>query len=286
LGPLERDAADRLLASRLLAKPPADLCQALWDRSGGHPGLMLELLKVAVERDALREHEGILLADSAVLSGLSLPVSLEVARLERLSRLSGPAQALAQALAVLGRPATEEELLAVAAVAGRPGLEELGAAGLSCRVGENWSLCPPGLARSVIQQMPEHDRCSLHERALALGSLSDRERFTHLRGAGRSEEALAGAAQALAEAPDERLAIEAAELAEQTAPDEASKWQERAAKVLLERGRHRVAIPYLERALESSPGRGSARSLPGAAAVQRRLGTHLPGRSRIGAVRG
>ena len=71
LGPLEREAADRLLASRLLDKPPEGLCQALWDRAGGHPGLLLELLKVAIERGALIEREGGLFVDSAVLAGLT-----------------------------------------------------------------------------------------------------------------------------------------------------------------------------------------------------------------------
>jgi transcriptional regulator with GAF, ATPase, and Fis domain/tetratricopeptide (TPR) repeat protein len=252
LGPLEREAADQLLASRLLDKPPANLCQALWDRAGGHPGLLLELLKVAIEQGALKEHEGELIADSAVLSGLRLPVSLEAARLERLSRLPEPAQALARALAVLGRPAAEAELLAVAGVADRMGLDDLAGAGLcTCRSGGNWSLSPPGLGKTILQQLPQDARRSLHETVLAVGRLSDLERFTHLRGAGRNEEALASAAATLAQAPDERLAIGAAEIAEQTAPAEASRWQERAARALLERGHHLAAIPYLERALES-----------------------------------
>ncbi|TFG86902.1 MAG: hypothetical protein E4H17_03795, partial [Gemmatimonadales bacterium] len=154
LGPLEHEAADRLLASRLLDRPPADLREALWERAGGHPGLLLELLRLAIERGALRECEGELLADGAVLAGLSLPGSLEAAHLERLSRLSAPAQALARALAVFGRPAGESELLAVAAVADRAGLEELAGAGLSlCREEEKWSLCPPGLGNSIYQQM-------------------------------------------------------------------------------------------------------------------------------------
>ncbi len=252
LGPLEHEAADRLLASRLLDRPPADLREALWERAGGHPGLLLELLRLAIERGALRECEGELLADGAVLAGLSLPGSLEAAHLEWLSRLSGPAQALARALAVFGRPAGESELLAVAAVADRAGLEELAGTGLSlCREEGKWSLCPPGLGNSIYQQMPECARRELHERVLTRGNLSDPERFPHLRGAGRSQEALASAARTLAQAPDERLAIEAAELAEQAAPDVAPEWQERAARALLERGRHLAAVPHLERALES-----------------------------------
>ena len=252
LGPLGREAADRLLTSRLLEKPPADLCQALWERAGGHPGLLLELLRVAIERGALLEREGGLLADSAALVGLSLPSSLEAAHLERLNGLSESAQALARALAVFGRPAGESELLAVDAVADRADLEELAGAGLGlCREGGRWSLCPPGLGNSIYQQMPERARCSLHEKVLTLGTLSDPERFTHLRGAGRNKEALASAARTLAQAPDELLAIEATELAEQAAPDEAPAWQERVARVLLERGRHLAAVPYLERALES-----------------------------------
>ena len=252
LGPLEREAADRLVASRLQDQPPVGLCQTLWERAGGHPGLLIELLRVAIERGALQEREGELTVDGAVLAGLSLPSSLETARLERLGGLSEPAQALARALAVFSRPAEEGELLAVAGIAGRGSLEELAGAGLGlCRDGGIWSLCPPGLGRSILEQTPDRVRRALHEGVLAQRSLSDRERFTHLIGADRSTEALASAARTFAEEPDEWLASEAADLAERIAPDEAPSWQERAARVLVDRGRHLAAIPHLERALQS-----------------------------------
>lgn len=252
LGPLDREAADRLLASRLQDRPPEGLSQALWECAGGHAGLLLELLKVAVEQGALIEREGELYADSAVLAGLSLPHSLEDARLTRLSGLSGPAEALARALAVLGRPARVGELMAMAGITDRTGLEELAGAALGrCEDGGKWSLSPPGLGSSLYRDMSESVRCTLHESALALTGLTEKERFTHLRGAGRSREALASAAQILSEAPDERLAIEAAELATQAVPEEAPLWHQRAASALLDRGRHLAAIPHLKHALQS-----------------------------------
>ncbi len=252
LPPLERDGAERLVASRLQEQPPADLCRELWQRAGGHPGLLIELLRVAAERGALQEREGDLLLDAAKLAGMDLPDSLEAAALARLAVLPAAGCAAVRALAILDRPARDGEIAAVAGAAGAGALAELERSGLGrCDRDGTWSLSPPGLAAAIARVIPEAERAALHTRALGLPGLGPRERFAHLREAGRGPEALADAEASLADSPDEALALQATELAERITPEAAPQWQQRTARILMDRGRHPAAVPLIERALQS-----------------------------------
>ena len=259
LAALERADAERLAAARLHEHPPRDLAGFLWNRSGGHPGLLVELLRLAADRGALREGEVGLSVDPALLESLLLPGDYESTRLARLTALAEPARSAAAALAVWGRPAGPAEIGALAPAADTAALERLLAAGLATRVGaESWTLSPPGLAASVLAALAEDERRRLHRAALAQPRLPAAERFAHLRGSGSAREALAAADEALAGGADEALVVEAAALADAEVPAEAAAWLERAGRLLVERGRHKAAIPFLERALEREPA-GAAR---------------------------
>lgn len=251
LGALERESASRLVAARLHHPPPPALCEILWKRSGGHPGLLVELLRAAAEGGALTESEGGLALDRAALEGMALPAGFEASLLGRLAMLTEPARSAAAALAVWDRPVGPGELGAIASTAAAAALDELGGAGLAARGSTGcWTLCPPGLATQILASLEEGERHRLHGAALTHPGLSGAEKFVHLRGAGRPKEALAATAAALESCADDRLAMDAAALAEAEVSEEAAAWLERAARLLLEHGRHRAAIPYLERALE------------------------------------
>ncbi len=243
LGPLDRESADRLVAARLHQPVPPALAEALWKHSGGHPGLLVELLRGAADQGVLTEGEGGVAVDPVALERMAFPADFAASLLARLAALSPAAVSAARRLAAWERPARREELDAALAA-----LEELGTAGLAAPdEAGRWSLSPPGLAPQILASLPAEERRRLHEWVLAHAALPAAERFAHLRGAGRVEEALAAAAGAC---DDERLVTDAADLALAAAPAEAAAWQERAGRVLLERGRHRAAIPFLERALE------------------------------------
>jgi Nif-specific regulatory protein len=259
LGPLDRDGAERLVAARLHSSAPRDLCDFLWDRAGGHPGMLVEFLRAAAERGAVKEGEAGLIVDRSALERITLPADFEKSLLVRLASLTGRAHSIAASLAAWGRPVVSVELRSLDPAFDQAALEELLATGLAMRNGSGRvSLCPPGLGRQILSSLGADERVSLHRAVLHQPGLSDTERFVHLRGAGAAREALAAAGRALAAQPDEGVAIEAAGLAEEQVPEEAASWQEIAGRLLLERGRHRAAIPYLERALDGEPG-GAAR---------------------------
>ncbi|HVP14184.1 MAG TPA: sigma 54-interacting transcriptional regulator [Terriglobales bacterium] len=250
LGALEREAATRLVAARLNESPPAALIDFLWERSGGHPGLLIELLRAAAEGGALREDDAGLALDTQALERIAFPAGFEASLLGRLASLPEAARRTAAALAVWGRPASAAEL-AISPSSDERAREELERAGLAAKGSDGtWSLRPPGLGARVLESLDPGERCALHSAVLLRGGLSDAERFAHLRGAGRASEALAAAAQALEANADERLATAASDLAEREAPAEVATWLERAARVLQEHGRYAQAIPHLERALE------------------------------------
>ncbi len=254
IGPLDDDGAVRLVAARLNHNPPAELSQFLSRRTGGHPGALVEFLRAAAASGALQESDAGLTVDAAGLERIALPADFEESLLTRLRTLGPGALAAATALALWGRPADVSELRTVEPSAGDEAIEMLLGAGLVTRSGSGQlAMCPPGLAQRIVDLLDEEKRRRLHRAALAHVGLSPAERFVHLRGAGRAREALTTAATALAEHADERLAMDAAALAESEVRDEAATWEERAGVMLLERGRHRASIPYLEHALEAEP---------------------------------
>ena len=250
LGPLERDGLERLVAARLNVAAPKELCDFLWRRSGGHPGLAVESLHAAAEAGALEEGEAGLTLHAANLEGLALPADFQSALRRRVEALPPDARAAAAALAVWGRPVGMDKIRALVPDAGPAALDGLLSAGLASRDAEGrHALNPPGLGGQAVATLGDGDRQRLHRAALTQPGLSDAERFVHLRAVGAPREALAAAGAALAAGADESLAMEAAALAAAEVPGESAAWQERAGRALVERGRHRAAIPYLERSL-------------------------------------
>jgi transcriptional regulator with GAF, ATPase, and Fis domain/tetratricopeptide (TPR) repeat protein len=250
LGVLDRATANRLTETRLHDTAPAELGEFLWRRSGGHPGLLVETLRGAAASGALIEREVGLRVDAAALERAPVPESFEDALVARLAVLGPGSREAAEVLATFARPVARADVLAIAEARDED-VSRLVASGLA-RADENGRLAlqPPALADRILAGASVERVRRLHESALERPGLTQAERFDHLRHAGRAHEALAAAAAANAEGRvDERLAIAAAELAEASAPDEAATWHERAGRALIDRGRHRAAIPYLERSL-------------------------------------
>jgi Nif-specific regulatory protein len=254
LAELEPAALERLVAARLLRPAPRDLLEFLRERAGGNPGLVVELMRVAAERGALKETEASVLLDAEALQGLTLPEDFEVSLTSRLVALPAPSLAAARALAVLSRPALAEELCALAPTAGVEALAELRQHGLA-RLDESgrFALSPPALASIVLASCELEERQRLHRAALVDASLSSAERFAHLRGAGDAEPALEAGEAAFASHPEVTLALQAADLAVPDRPARAAAWLERAATLLIDQGRQVLAIPHLERALALEP---------------------------------
>ncbi len=254
LGLFEREHADRLLSVRLQTQPPAELADAIWARCGGHPGLTVEVLELAARAGVLREAESGLTLDREALARLSLPADFEAARLARVAALAPGARAAAAALAVWGTPVLPAELLAIEPAAGEASLVALRGAGVLVSGDDGrCALNPPALARGVLAALESEDRVRLHRAALERPDLPLAMRFRLRRGAGEPERALEEAERALAGGADLALALEAAELALAEVPAEAAAWAGRAGQLLIERGRYRDALPYLERAVALAP---------------------------------
>ncbi len=254
LGPLERDAADALLRARLHGSSPPELAEAVWKRAGGHPGLVIETLHAAAESGALVDGESGITIDRDRLEQLSLPADFEQACLARLASLGPEANAAAAALAVWGGPLAPSSLLTMEPRATSEALASLEDSGLLARDEPGrCTLRPPGLVRSVGQALGADERAALHRAALRIGGLGAAQRFAHLAGAGESVAALVEAEEALAEGAGAELAIEAAAVAARLSVEVAVAWEERAGRMLLDRGRYREAIPHLVRALECAP---------------------------------
>jgi Nif-specific regulatory protein len=254
LPPLEPAAAERLVTTRLLRPAPRDLLEFLGERAAGHPGLIVELLRLAAEQGALREGEDGVRLDRARLAETAMPEGFEATWTSRLAALEEPARRAALWLAVLARAARSEEMLALDPSLSANALTELARQGLVAR-GEDgrFALSPPSLATLVLGAGDEAERRRMHRAVLGDPQLSSTERFAHLRGAGDDEGALAAAEAAYAAQPDVALALAAAALAESRDKAVAAAWLERAAAQLIEQGRQALAIPHLERALMLEP---------------------------------
>jgi transcriptional regulator with GAF, ATPase, and Fis domain/tetratricopeptide (TPR) repeat protein len=252
LRPLDRASTEALVRARLHAPPPPELMEALWERAGGHPGLVVETLRAAVSTGAIADTEAGIALDRERLSQLPRSRDLEQASLARLRALGPEVVATATALAVCAAAISEEELARLEPRAGAASLAVLERAGLLVRDEDGRaSLHPAGFARAVLQSLDPGTRESLHRAMLALDGLLPAQRFRYLAGAGDVASALAVAEQAFA--GDLALTLEAAHVAGTEAEAIAALWAERAGRALLDRGRYREAIPYVERALELEP---------------------------------
>jgi transcriptional regulator with GAF, ATPase, and Fis domain/tetratricopeptide (TPR) repeat protein len=254
LGPLDRDALHDLIAARLRRTPSDGLTEALWERSGGRPGLAVETLLAAASAGAIADGESGITLDRERLSSLPMPAGFEQGCLARLRSLGDAAWAAAAALAVRVEPSTPAELQRIEPRANETALAALAREGLLSRdAADRCQLAPPGLARTVRDALDGTLRSALHRSALELPGLTAAQRFRHHAGAGQASLALVEAERALAEGAGIELAVEAAAVAAHEPARVAAGWEERAARMLLERGRYREAIPPLLRALERAP---------------------------------
>ena len=254
LRPLREEDLRRMVAARLGQPPPESLASFLWNGSRGHAGLAVELLRAAAASGALREDDTGLIVAADLLPTIRA-ASFEESLLARLDALGEAAVEAALALAVCSRPEEARRLGAIAPAADEPTLARLTDAGLAAHDGgARYRLATPALASALLGRVPEARRMALHTAALEAGPLPPAERVAHLSAAGRVSEALDAAAAALEARDDERLAIEAATLAERAHPVQAAALHERAAHALAARGRYDSAAPHAARALELDPG--------------------------------
>jgi transcriptional regulator with GAF, ATPase, and Fis domain len=251
---LDREGLESLIAARLRRAPPEGLTEAIWERSGGRPGLAVETLLAAASAGAITDGDPGITLDRERLARLPMPAGFGEGRLARLHALGEPAWKSAAALAVHAAPLTASELLELEPEATEAVLSTLAAAGMLVRgpTGRH-ALTPPGFARVVRRELDPTSLVALHRAALRLPGLTAERRFAHHAGAGAVVPALLEAEQALAEGAGVELALEAARVAEHESAGVAAAWEERAGRMLLDRGRYREAIPHLVRSLERAP---------------------------------
>ena len=252
LQPLDRAAAEQLVHARLHAAPPSELMEALWERAGGHPGLIIETLRAAVAAGAVADTDAGIALDRESLARLPQSTDHEQASLARLMALGPDVMAAAAMLAVGSFAFREDDLVRIEPRAGSAALTLLARAGLLARDEDGRvSLQPPGLARALLGSLEDSAREGLHRAVLLLDGLLPAQRFHHLAGAGDTVAALAVAEEVFA--GDLALTLEAARVAGSQPAPVAALWSERAGRALLDRGRYREAIPHIERALELEP---------------------------------
>ncbi len=113
LRPLDRQQARNLMSSILETDDVStQLADYLFESSGGLPFALEELLRMLRDRPDLLNGRQLLFPSS--LDELGVPGALRDSILERLDRLAPEARRIVQSAAVLGAPATEQELVQVA----------------------------------------------------------------------------------------------------------------------------------------------------------------------------
>ncbi|HTR96952.1 MAG TPA: sigma 54-interacting transcriptional regulator [Candidatus Acidoferrales bacterium] len=250
LGVLSREGTGQLLAARLHQSVPAQLTEIVHERSGGHPGLAVELLRAAARAGALAESASGLVVRAGTLEALATPGDFEGSRLARLGALDAAARAAATALATWSRPVPAELVLALAPDADAAALERLVASDLAVRDADGRvALISPELGRRIHDALSHEARVALHRAALGQPGLAPAERFVHLRETGQAQAALAAAEAALEHESDARLAREATALAATLDAATHTAWLLRSGRALVDAGRHRAAVPILREAV-------------------------------------
>ena len=169
------------LATMLLGAPPGEELLAMLGRAGGNPLFVEELV------DALRHEGAITVADGiAEVSDLSLPPSLQLTVLRRLSFLSEETLDVLHTASVLGSAFPAADL---AIVLGRRGsdlvpiLDEAVEAGLLSGAGPEFSFRHDVVREAIYQDLPAALRRTLHVdagKALAASGSPARRVATHL----------------------------------------------------------------------------------------------------------
>ena len=247
---LDGEGTESLVAARLGDVPPEGLAAALRERTGGHPGLTVEALRGAAEIGALNEGDVGFVLDLDQLRDVRLPESFEQSRLKKLASLDRPARDLAQFLAVVGRAVKVDDIPGEAVDDPEVAVSALAESGLGARTETMIALQPPALAGAIIEDADRGRVEELHRAAARLRGATARERFEHLRALEDVSGALAAADEAFPETRDPELAVATAEMLRGSDDIGAAQWYDRAADVLLERGKLAEAAPLLDAALE------------------------------------
>jgi DNA-binding CsgD family transcriptional regulator len=167
LSPLERGVTRTLAEAILKAEAVSDeLTDYLFAGSGGLPFAVEEVLRPLGGREDLIRRRGARVRRS--LEDLNVPKAVRDAILERLGTLRPSAQALVQAAAIVGSPASEALLARVAAVrrGSETALGEALAAALVVEVREDRFCLRHELARRTVEEaLPSPIRRQLHLRA-------------------------------------------------------------------------------------------------------------------------
>ncbi len=188
---------------------------ALHDATGGIPGAARACLRALAAEGALTIRDGTLHSSAPPSGGPGLERALAF--------LSTDSRVAAEALAVLGRSASHDEIarvsgLAAERVAGAVfDLERRGVA--ACERGPRARLAAPALARALLSAAPAGDVRSMHRAAAALEGASPESAARHLLDAG--EGALAAIDAARHAAPAEAAALLVRAFAQPTCPPDA-----------------------------------------------------------------
>ena len=171
LGPLSQDEAAAQVAGLVGGPTPSGMVEELYARAGGNP-FFTEQLVAAVQAGP---------SEDMVLVPAGLPARLAGLLAARVGRCGGDARAVLAALAVAGRPLTEDLLGDVTGLGletMRVGLRELAAAQLLADTGTDGAHRPRHalLAEAVAAGLLTGERAALHERtARALAAGQDRK---------------------------------------------------------------------------------------------------------------
>lgn len=253
--PLPRPSLERLVSARLSYRAPAALVDWLWKMAGGHPGLSLEMLRLAVSRGAITEDENDVVIDAALLATLAVPESFFAAHRDRLRDASPAARRLALAVALRGG-SSDRELLAPLFGEQLESLHAELAAGGVFTTNESGRMVLSRTIAPVAVELAEPGERQLMHAALARSDrLTPSERFHHLAAAGEREAALACAATMWSEFPENAPAAFAAEIAEGVDPAQAGAWYDRAIQQAWSTGAHREAQTLAQRVVSAAAGR-------------------------------
>ncbi|GGQ09484.1 helix-turn-helix transcriptional regulator [Streptomyces roseolilacinus] len=162
LEPWDAAGVRRAAAEVLGDHGPAEVVTRLWERSGGVPQVVVDLLALLRGRP-LEEHT----VDG--LDGLGVPVRLAELALSRTLRLSPEDRPVVWAAAVLDEPVSRDELVAVSGLGPARGrsalLAALACAALAEREEGRYGLPVPLAALAVHASVPGPVRQELHQRA-------------------------------------------------------------------------------------------------------------------------
>jgi DNA-binding CsgD family transcriptional regulator len=165
VGPLEPNALEKMLRSRVGDTLPRPALKRLAEMSGGNPYFALELARAALRR-----------ADGGSPSGeISLPEGIQTVLQERLQALPVETREALGAVAVMGNPA----ISAVAEALDRGALDAAFAAGVLYEHGEAIRFEHPLLAEAAYRMLPPSRRQAVHERLAAIATDAE-ERARHL----------------------------------------------------------------------------------------------------------